>query len=690
MMKKLLVILLIALWGYPTMASQNLSINEFANIETAMSFGDNDTIMSNCPNDFEVVVDGMNVIFLGYVYGEGEATYTWDFGDNTPIEEGASVSHEYLEEGSYFVSLMTVLNDTCEYVSMQVVEVESWNVGNDTTIMNDCPNDFEAVSDGLNVNFSGYVYGEGEATYRWDFGDNSPIGEGAEVAHQYLEMGAYEVTLTTVLNDTCEYVSTQMIAVCDNGPSNDSSYCNNFFEVGIDGLKVDFSGYVEGEGVATYEWDFGDNTAFGEGAVVSHEYSEEGWYFVTLTTVLNDTCESVSTLGVRVWNDSTDCQNDFIWTVNGLELSVEAVAVGDQEIVSYFWDFGDGTTSDEGEAVTHTYAEEGIYEVQLITVDEAECTAVSLAIVVVQATNSNYIIEGTVFVENDLVDYGVVSLYSIVSDTIGGEGDIILLDFTMTEDGEYEFNNLPVGNYLVQAAPVEVSAHYGSALPTYYGDVAHWMDATIVIVSENGAESNPYDIHLISEEGVANGQGQISGDIIGEDVKAVMSNDNELVLHLMDENNQVLSFVYGEINNSFEFSDLAYGTYIVYTEVIGVVTYPSVVVLNADNPNAEIEIFVKSTEVTNSIDEVTNLEVKGSVYPNPVNTFANIRLNLLSSSKVELLIINQLGQVLENRNGDLSQGEHTFTFNIQDYPSGLYFIQIKSDKNIVTQKFIKE
>ncbi|WP_109472579.1 PKD domain-containing protein [Ornithinimicrobium cavernae] len=57
-------------------------------------------------------------------------------------------------------------------------------------------------------------------------------------------------------------------------------------------------------------------------------------------------------------------------TVNGLQVSLDASSsTDDSAVVSYLWDLGDGTTSDQM-SVTHDYATSGIYTVWLTVVDD--------------------------------------------------------------------------------------------------------------------------------------------------------------------------------------------------------------------------------------------------------------------------------------------------------------------------------
>ncbi len=647
--------------------------------------GSNDSTMNDCTNNFGYEVTDLDVAFTGFVEAEGDATYTWDFGDNT-TGEGSEATHHYLEEGTYEVSLTTVLNGTCEYVSTRTIEVWDNAVGNDSTI-NDCTNNFGYEITDLNVAFTGFVEAEGDATYSWNFGDNT-TGEGAEITHQYLEEGTYEVSLTTVLNGTCEYTSTRMVEIGGN------ACVNNFDYVATD-LNVAFTGLVEAEGDATYAWNFGDNTT-GEGAEATHEYPAPGLYEVSLTTVLNGTCEFTSTQIIEVWGNGGDndsitngCANDFVVDFMGLNLTFIGFVAGEGD-ATYTWNFGDNTTG-EGAEVTHSYLEEGTYEVSLTTVlnDTCEFTSTRTVEVWDNGDDSTITVIGHVSVDNYFIDAGVVSLYAVVTDSANGEEDIVFLESVLTgEYGLYEFHDLTYNRFVILAAPQETSTHYETALPTYYGDVVNWVDATIITIEDNNTPT-PHDINLQSATGTDEGICQITGNLVGEQAKAPLSNNQELVLHLLDENQNVLTFTYSAINNNFDFSNLAYGQYTIYTEAVGIPTYPSVVNLSEENPTAEIEIFVNATEIANSVKGIENIKVNGNVYPNPVNTSAHIDLNLLENSKVEIRIINQVGQTLEYKNESLSKGEHKFTFNTQDYPSGLYFIKVSNEKTSITQKFVK-
>lgn len=136
-------------------------------------------------------------------------------------------------------------------------------------------------------------------TYRWDFGDGS-TGAGVNPSHVYTAGGEYTVTL--VVNDgkadsgadtaTATIVEVPDAPVADAGPDQTAW-------VG-DTVTFDGSGsYDIDDGIAAYDWDFGDGQT-GSGETVTHVYSSAGKHTVTLTVTdnggLSDTDEAIVTV----------------------------------------------------------------------------------------------------------------------------------------------------------------------------------------------------------------------------------------------------------------------------------------------------------------------------------------------------------------------------------------------------------
>lgn len=470
---------------------------------------------------------------------------------------------------------------------------------------------------------------------------------------------------------------------------------NYFYYYQGEGLQVFFFGGVEQEGDVIFSWNYGDGTT-GDGMETEHTYTEEGSYEVSLYTLLNDTCEFISYQTIYIvddstggGNDSTYCYNDFSFMVNDFTVSFEGWVANDGVVESLNWDFGDGSSA-EGISVEHTFAEAGIYDVTFTTEyvnGDSICIAATTKSIFIEEDPIGDFLYGTVKRGEALLDFGMVQIFSIVNDTISGDNDIILYDETAVDSaGMYYFWNIPTGNYLILAQATQQSIYFNQTVPTYYGDVIHWADATILNL---GDPMNPYDINLTITGQTSQGDGEINGGVVGEGFKSQLIEENIIVL-LLDENNNALSFTLSELDSDFDFSELAYGTYIVYAEVVGITTEPGMVTLSVENPTANIDVVITPNGVTTGLNELDHVQISGNIYPNPVGSSARMNLNILKDSHVELVLLNQMGQVLESKSEYMTQGINKVELNTELYPSGVYFIQINSEITTITQKFIKK
>ena len=99
-----------------------------------------------------------------------------------------------------------------------------------------------------------------------------------------------------------------------------------------------------------------------------------------------------------------------------------------------------------------------------------------------------------------------------------------------------------------------------------------------------------------------------------------------------------------------------------------------------------------------SYNEITDIKEKDIMknsfellnnYPNPFNNSTNIKYILKNNTNVSLILYNELGEKIKTIvNAYQSKGEYHIILNAGDLPSGLYFISMKIDKNIITQKII--
>ncbi len=205
--------------------------------------------------------------------------------------------------------------------------------------------------------------------YYWDFGDGT-TAEGMNPAKRFDKAGSYQVRLK-VKDDSeleCNDDLDQIVVLVAESPvaaaGDDQTVCANAL-VYFDGSKSeDFDGVVN-----NFNWDFGDGNT-GEGEKPTHVYLKPGKYRVVLTITgdLIGECDNKDTdeLYITV-TEAPAAKMDYPRLAaqnEPITFDASTSQSSNGTIVSYSWDFGDGTTG-SGEKVSKTYQNYGKYFVKL-------------------------------------------------------------------------------------------------------------------------------------------------------------------------------------------------------------------------------------------------------------------------------------------------------------------------------------
>ncbi len=215
----------------------------------------------------------------------------------------------------------------------------------------------------------------------WYFGDSTYSYEENPV-HTFPGPGSYYVCLT--ISDGAACNSTYCDFVVPGGGNNG---CENYFlYTNITPFTLTFEGFLyNGQTAQSYWWDFGDGTT-GTGQTITHIFPEgqgnNGIYTVSLTTTFADsmgvTCTYISYQEIWLYNQ-LQCNAYFTYypdSTNDLSVYFQDMSYDANGVPpdSWFWEFGDSTTSTLQNPI-HTYAAEGYYMACLtITDSTGMCT----------------------------------------------------------------------------------------------------------------------------------------------------------------------------------------------------------------------------------------------------------------------------------------------------------------------------
>ncbi|MGK0387925.1 MAG: hypothetical protein ACI94Y_000652 [Maribacter sp.] len=86
-------------------------------------------------------------------------------------------------------------------------------------------------------------------------------------------------------------------------------------------------------------------------------------------------------------------------------------------------------------------------------------------------------------------------------------------------------------------------------------------------------------------------------------------------------------------------------------------------------------------------EETTLIETK--IYPNPVKEVLNIEFQTQNAEDISITITNSLGKMIQTINNSYDEGIQRENININQLTKGYYFITIRSEDRIETQKFLR-
>jgi PKD repeat protein len=126
--------------------------------------------------------------------------------------------------------------------------------------------------------------------------------------------------------------------------------------------------------VVSWSWDLGDGTTSNQQSP-NHTYTSNGTYYVCLSITTSDSCTSNYCEVVQYNCIPTPCQADYnayLDTTNCYTMYFYDNSTSSGNILSWYWDFGDGNSAQQQYA-GNTYSADGIYTVCLSIMTADSC-----------------------------------------------------------------------------------------------------------------------------------------------------------------------------------------------------------------------------------------------------------------------------------------------------------------------------
>ncbi|MFC2176227.1 PKD domain-containing protein, partial [Bacteroidota bacterium] len=290
-------------------------------------------------------------------------SYEWFFGDGSYSYE-QNPTYTYNKIGTYTVKhVVSDINGcTDTVVSPNLVTVTGSIIDFDVASTAGC--------DTLHVQFADLSTPAGTITeWSWDFGDGTN-STAQNPLHPYLTAGLYNVSLTIKDNRGCNS-SISYDSIVNYIPYPIAAFTADSTE-GCIGDIFQFNNEST-NGAVSYLWDFGDGTTSTD-ENPTHIYAAAGTYNVSLTAYNANGCEHTvvknSLIDIRLPTADFTAFPTFAFCP---PLLVDFTNTSSKGVVSWFWDFGDGSSSNLSNP-SHIYTESGLFSVSLVVTNSFGCT----------------------------------------------------------------------------------------------------------------------------------------------------------------------------------------------------------------------------------------------------------------------------------------------------------------------------
>ena len=285
-------------------------------------------------------------------------SYQWSFGDGSS-SSSVNPSHTFNSTGTYIIKLISITDLGCSDTAIQNISIGT--VSPDFSFNPGACTNFQ-------VSFTNRS-SPAPVSVTWSFGDGG-TSTNKSPSHAYTTAGSYDIKLTADFG-SCLASVTKTINVLDK-PKAGFSATGSLVQCRVPST-VQFTN--SSAGAVSYKWLFGDGDS-STASNPSHNYITAGFYTVKLVAFNSNGCSDTLVIPNLIKLGPPKTLGLINLPYRGCApayVNFSANVKSAEQISSYLWNFGDGSTSTDS-SVKHAYAAKGTYDISLVVKSSGGCT----------------------------------------------------------------------------------------------------------------------------------------------------------------------------------------------------------------------------------------------------------------------------------------------------------------------------
>ncbi len=587
------------------------------------------TFSNVCFNDITAFTDATSPADIG--------SWQWIFGDGDSSTD-QHPSHFYTDTGTYHVKLIVKDSENCRQDTTKNVVIYSLPVAAFAHDLVICANADALFRD------ASTAPGQAITSWSWTFGDGGTAAIKNPI-HVYPSSSVpadYPISLEVTTDQHCKGTAYDTLEIF---PELIVSF--NVEHLCIDNGLTKFTDTSPNHSNVWWYWDFGDATSPSFAQNPTHSYFENGIYIVTLEARNAIGCATTAGDTITLTDPPVvNFDNPDLCEDEPFQFSDNSVTNGNDSIISWNWNFGDGTSSILQNPV-HVYSQDSTYHVILSVATRNGCASFAQKTVeVLPPPVANF---------DFTPKYGAAPLTVSFSD-LSTNATRYNWDFG---DGSpsSDLRN-PVHTYLQNGAVVIklIAANLAGCSDT----VTKPLNVTVSIFDIS------LDRIILSRQ---NGDCSIN-------MQAVITNRGTVEINSFDI--QAHSSRGGTIEDNFTGGSLFTGREMTYPVSVRYIVNDCkdvVICMDALNPNGQPDENPADNHLCASLNN--NFVIIGP-YPNPTGDFVRLDIMLPSDGSIRISNFNVIGQRLAvMEDAQAQKGYYPVMLDAGHLPAGVYILKVE-------------